>query len=204
MRRSMAEFAALLESGAVVEKLPPPTAQSARRLQPADDRTLQQLDEVTLAAAKSARDYRVWMLENQKNASGGAPDSGNAVAGVNPAPTIADPRAEKRREQEVGGDTPTLEPQLAGEADKAIADGYRAKAVELINANVNATLSYAQQLGAVRSAAEFIELSTRHAHRHLELIMKHAAGFTALSGTPAAKARPTNNGVHRVCRHLAS
>ena len=70
-------------------------------------------------------------------------------------------------------------------------------AVELINANVNATLDYAQRLGAVKSAAEFIELSTSHAHRHLELIMKHAAGLTALAGTSLTKIRQTNNGLHR-------
>jgi len=187
MRRSMAEFAALLESGAVVEKLPPPAVATARRLQAADDRTLQQLDDVTLAAAKSAKDYRAWMLENLKIGSGAAPDSANAVAGANPAPTFADLRAEKPREQGVDDDTPIPEPQLSGDPDTAIADDYRAKAVELINANVNATLNYAQQLGTVKSAAEFIELSTSHAHRHLGLIMKHAAGFTALSGTPPAK-----------------
>ncbi|MGO9702785.1 MAG: phasin family protein [Xanthobacteraceae bacterium] len=181
----MAEFATLLESGAVVEKLPPPAAATARRLQATDDRTLQQLDEVTLAAAKSAKDYRVWMLENLKIGSSTTPDSANAVAGA--APTFADPRAEKPREQGVDGDAPIPEPQLSGDPDAAIADDYRAKAVELINANVNATLDYAQQLGTVKSATEFIELSTSHAHRHLELIMKHAAGFTALSGTSPTK-----------------
>jgi hypothetical protein len=187
MRRSMAEFAALLESGAVVEKLPPPAVPTTRRLQAADDNTLQQLDDVTLAAAKSAKDYRVWMLENLKIGSGVAPDSANAVAGANPAPTFADLKAENPREQSVDGDTPIPEPQLSEDRDTAIANDYRAKAVVLINANVNATLDYAQQLGRVRSAAEFIELSTSHAHRHLQTIIKHAAGFKALSGTSPAK-----------------
>jgi Phasin protein len=186
-RRSMAEFAALLESGAVVEKLPPPAAATARRLQAADDTTLQQLDEVTLAAAKSAKDYRVWMLENLKIGSGAASDSGNALVGANPALTFADLRAEKLREPGVDGDAPIAEPQLSEDPDTAIADDYRAKAVELINANVNATLNYAQQLGTVKSAAQFIELSTSHAHRHLQTIMKHAAGFKALSGASPAK-----------------
>jgi len=181
IRRSMAEFAALLESGAVVEKLPPPAAVTARRLQVADDRTLQQLDDVTLAAAKSAKDYRAWMLEDLKN-GGSAPP---APASAGPAPGLAELKADQPREQEADRDTPTLEPQLSG--DPGTADVYRAKAVELINANVNATLNYAQQLGTVKSAAEFIELSTSHAHRHLEVIMKHAAGLTALSGTPPPK-----------------
>ncbi len=67
------------------------------------------------------------------------------------------------------------------------AKDYRAKAVALINANVNATLDYAQRLGNVTSPAEFIELSTNHAHKHFELIMKHAAAFMAFSCTS-----PTN------------
>ena len=71
-RRSMVEFAALLESGAVVEKLTSrqaiingqtnkaqgaaasvPQNKNLNYSGPEDDRTSQQLDEVTLAAAKS-------------------------------------------------------------------------------------------------------------------------------------------------------
>ena len=61
------------------------------------------------------------------------------------------------------------------------AEDYRAKAIELINANVNTTLDYAQRLGHVTSAAEFIELSTEHARKYFELMMKYAAASTALS-----------------------
>ena len=205
-RRSMAAFAALLESGAVVEKLPlleaiaaasgsagttPNEDRNGSGLQ--DDSTLRQLDEVTLAAAESAKDYRARMLENLKVNINAAPADANGLAGADLPTGIAERTADQPRKSEVGSDT--LEGRLP--TSTPAARDYRAKAVELINANVNATLDYAQRLGTVKSAAEFIELSTSHAHRHLELIMKHAVGLAALAGTSPTKIRQTNNGLHR-------
>jgi hypothetical protein len=203
----MAELAALLESGAVVEKLPSPQAiingqtnmaqGAAARIPQSnthhgsgleDERTLQQLDEVTLAAAKAARDYRTSMLENLKVSIAAAPDCANELASANLPPGFAGMAAGQPREREA--DSPTLERQLpvaTPPAEDYRAKDYRAKAVELINANVNATLDYAQRLGNVTSAAEFIELSTNHAYKHFELIMTHAAALMAFSGTS-----PTN------------
>ena len=199
----MAAFAALLEGGGVVEKLPLLEAiAAASRLAattpnegrngsgPQDDRTLQQLDEVTLAAAESAKDYRARMLENLKVNINAAPAYANGLAGANLPTGVTERTADQPRKPEVGSDT--LEARLPAAAPAA--KDYRAKAVELINANVNATLDYAQRLGAVKSAAEFIELSTSHAHRHLEMIMKHAAGLTALAGMSPTKIRQTNDG----------
>jgi hypothetical protein len=218
----MAELAALLESGAVVEKLPSPQAiingqtnmaqGAAARIPQSnthhgsgleDERTLQQLDEVTLAAAKAARDYRTSMLENLKVSIAAAPDCANELASANLPPGFAGMAAGQPREREA--DSPTLERQLPVATPPAEdyraenyrakdyrakayrAKDYRAKAVELINANVNATLDYAQRLGNVTSAAEFIELSTNHAYKHFELIMTHAAALMAFSCTS-----PTN------------
>jgi hypothetical protein len=213
----MAELAALLESGAVVEKLPSPQAiingqtnmaqGAAARIPQSnthhgsgleDERTLQQLDEVTLAAATAARDYRTSMLENLKISIAAAPDCANELASTNLPPGFAGMAAGQPREREA--DSPTLERQLPVATPPAEdyrakdyrakdyrAKDYRAKAVELINANVNATLDYAQRLGNVTSAAEFIELSTNHAYKHFELIMTHAAALMAFSCTS-----PTN------------
>jgi hypothetical protein len=175
----------------VVEKLH--KAQGAAALMPQnknlngsgleDDKTLQQLDEVTLAAAKSARDYRTWMLENLKVNIAATPDRAKGLASANPPPGFAGMAAGQPRQREV--DSHTLERQFP--VATLPAEDYRAKVVELINANVNAALDYAQRLGNVTSAAEFIELSTNQAHKHLELIMKYAAAFTAMSRTS-----PTN------------
>ncbi len=202
----MAAFAALLEGGGVVEKLPLLEAiAAASRLAATtpnqdpngsgsqDDGSLQRLDEVTLAAAESAKDYRAGMLENLKVNVNAAPADANGLAGAKLPTGVAERTADQPRKPEGGGDT--LEARLPAAAP--VAKDYRAKAVELINANVNATLDYAQRLGTVKSAAEFIELSTSHAHRHLELIMKHAAGLTALAGALPTKIPRTNNGLRR-------
>jgi hypothetical protein len=202
-RRSMAELAASLESGAVVEKLPSQQAiineqtniaQGAAARMPEsnnhngsgleDERASQQLDEVTLAAAKSASDYRTSMLENPKVNIAATADCANGLASANLPPGFAGMAAGQPREREADNDT--LERQLpvaSPPAEDYRAKDYRAKAVALINANVNATLDYAQRLGNVTSPAEFIELSTNHAHKHFELIMKHAAAFMAFSCT---------------------
>jgi len=198
----MAEFAALLESGAVVEKLTSrhaiingqtnkaqgaatsvPQNKNLNYSGPEDDRTSQQLDEVTLAAAKSDGGYRPWMLENLKVNIAAAPNCAHGLASANLPPGFADRAGGRAREGDAGSDT--LERQLPLATPPA--EDYRAKAIELINANVNTTLDYAWRLGNVTSAAELIELSINHAHKHFQLIMKHAAAFTTLT-----RASPTN------------
>jgi hypothetical protein len=74
-------------------------------------------------------------------------------------------------------------------APETAANELRAKALEIVNANVNATLDYARELARVRSPTEFIALSTSHARRRLELMMTHAATLGALSH-PFAVRRP--------------
>lgn len=162
-RRSMAELAASLESGAVVEKLPSQqaiingqtnVAQGAAERVPQsnnhngsgleDERTLQQLDEVTLAAAKSASDYRTSMLENLKVNIAAAADCANGLASAKLPPGFAGMAAGQPREREADNDTLEREPPEAiPPAEDYRAKDYRAKAVALINANVNATLAYA-------------------------------------------------------------
>jgi Phasin protein len=143
------------------------------------DTVLQQLDEVTLAAAKSARDYRSWMLENVKVDIGAAPADANVILSSHVAPDIARRPGDQSREQEINSDTPNPNRQLPAPSEAF--DDYRAKAVELINASVNASLDYAQRLAGLRSPAEFIALSTDNACRYLELIMTHTAAVGALS-----------------------
>jgi hypothetical protein len=68
-------------------------------------------------------------------------------------------------------------------ADKTIpivaraADEYRAKAFELMTANINTTFEYAQRLVNVNTPTKFVELSASHARKQFELIMKQAAEF---------------------------
>ena len=163
---------------------------------PPDERMARQLDEVTLAAAKSARDYRSLMLENVRIDICAAPDDANALARADRPPDFAGrpanelrvPRAPEEnrapRERQDHNVAPQPERQFLTAAE-AVED-YHAKAVELMNANVNAVLDYARGLAAVRSPAEFIALSTRHACRHFELIVTHTEALGLLSQSLAA------------------
>lgn len=206
----MVELTASLESGAVVKKLrsgqpvatarrSPATALDEPGVKPGQRRKCiineqtkeaqdaavtrfpveQQLGEVTSAAAKAARDYRSWMLEHMKVNINAALDYANGIASASLPPDLAAPAAGRQREQEKNSGTLKLERQLSAPARAA--EEYRAKAFELMTANVNATLEYAQRLANVRSPAEFIELSTNHARKHLELIMTHTAALGTLS-----------------------
>jgi hypothetical protein len=207
----MVELTASLESGGVIEKRPSGQLVATARRSPAtaldedpgvkpgrrrkrmineqakeaQDAAVtrfpveQQLGEVTSAAAKAAKDYRSWMLEQMKININATLDYANGIASVSLSPDFAGPAAGRPREQEKSSGTLKLERQLSAPARAA--EEYRAKAFELMTANVNATLEYAQRLANVRSPAEFIELSTNHAHKHLELIMTHTAALGALS-----------------------
>ncbi len=192
-RRSLAELAAVLATEAVVETLPsrqpaasvthgPAASRVGSRLD--NDRTSQQLDEVTLAAARSARHYRSSMLEDLKVHIIPAPKDRIGVARPNPAPQPAG----GPREQEIAIAPPKLQRpfQPAAEAAQDFAADHRAKdfrdkACELINANLNVGLDYARLLANARSPVELLELSTNHARDHFELIIKHAAALAALS-----------------------
>ena len=114
----MAAFAALLEGGGVVEKLPLLEAiAAASRLAATtpnedpngsgsqDDGSLRRLDEVTLAAAESAKDYRAGMLENLKVNVNAAPADANGLAGAKLPTGVAERTADQPRKPEGGGDT---------------------------------------------------------------------------------------------------
>ena len=72
-------------------------------------------------------------------------------------------------------------PQTADRAEDSCVRNYRAKACELIDADLNASLKYVRLLANARSPAELIELSANHARAHFELVIKHAAALVALS-----------------------
>lgn len=144
-----------------------------------DNSLVSQLDDITFAAAKAARDYQSRILENIKVNINAALNYANGLASASLSPDFTGEAAEQLREQEKDSGTPKQEQQSP--ASPKAAQEYRAKAFELMTANVNATLDYAQQLANVRSLPEFIELSTNHARKHFELIMKQAAALGALS-----------------------
>ena len=83
-------------------------------------------------------------------------------------------------------------------AAKATRD-YRAKAFELMTANVKANLEYAKKLRKLRTPFEFIELSTDHARKQFELVMSQTAALGALSRTlTMASAERMSAGIEKV------
>jgi phasin len=56
-----------------------------------------------------------------------------------------------------------------------------AKALEFARINANATFDYASKLFAVKSPAEFIELSTQHARQQFEVLSGQSKEIAALS-----------------------
>lgn len=151
----------------------------------ADDAIFQQLDEMTSAATKVAKDYRSWMLENMKGNISSALKYADGLVSASRLPDFAASAAGQLGEQGKGeqggkkGDASKPEQQLL--APTIVAEEYRTKMFELMTANVNATFEYAQRLAGVRSPAEFLELSSNHARKHLDLLMTHAVTLGALS-----------------------
>jgi len=60
---------------------------------------------------------------------------------------------------------------------------FRAEALELMKANVITTLDYARELAGTTTAAEFVELSSAHARKQCELILKQAGTLKSLAQT---------------------
>jgi Phasin protein len=58
---------------------------------------------------------------------------------------------------------------------------FRTEALELIKANMITTLEYARELAGTTTAAEFVELSGRHARKQCELMLKQAGALKSLA-----------------------
>jgi hypothetical protein len=58
---------------------------------------------------------------------------------------------------------------------------YQAKAFGLTEANMSAALDYAQQLVNLRSASDFIKLSSTHARIQIELMIKQSSELRSLA-----------------------
>jgi hypothetical protein len=74
---------------------------------------------------------------------------------------------------------PALEPARATIA-ATVAD-YQAKAFGLTEANMSFALEYAQQLVNLRSASDFIKLSSTHARIQIELMIKRSSELRSLA-----------------------
>jgi hypothetical protein len=136
-----------------------------------DNPLFHQFGDMTSAAANAAKDYRSWMLEQMKINMGVALDFASGVASVNSrlAP-VAYPGVLQPPKNNCSQGAANATPAAA-----KIADEYRAKAFDLVTANVRNTLEFTQGLVQAKTPTEFLELSTSHARKQFELIMKQTA-----------------------------
>jgi hypothetical protein len=177
----MGEFATLLQGAAVVEVLP-----------------LRQLAATTVERSPAPTDEEAAKADGGMEAviDGQAQEAQHAAAPPSlplEGPNNSGLEEESAKPQE---NIKVLDPQRQLSAHAEAMEGYHAKAVNLMNANVNATVYYARRLAEVRSPAEFMALSTKHACRHFELIMTHAAAFgiSSLLRPAAANSRDDERG----------
>jgi hypothetical protein len=138
---------------------------------------LHQFEDMTSAAAKAAKDYRSWMLEHVKINMTAALGYMNGLASVN-SRTASEAHPD---EPEQGKTTRSRSTENTPPAVAKIADEYRAKTFELMTANINTTLEYAQRLVQVKTPNEFVELSTSHARKQFELIMKQTTELGSIA-----------------------
>jgi len=142
-----------------------------------DDPLLHQFEDMTLAAAKAAKDYRFLMLEHMKINVAAALSCVNGLAAVNSQISSADHCDTSQREM-------APHPQSADEPvpeQEEAADGYRAKAFELMTANMNTTLEYAQRLAQVRTPSELVELATSQVRKQFDLMVQQTSELGSIA-----------------------
>ena len=89
-------------------------------------------------------------------------------------------------------DTRTPKGDCAGSWDNQIATSliatslgaaaqYRAEAFALLKANLETTLDYAHEIARARTPAEFVELSSEHARKQCEFVLKQTGALKSLA-----------------------
>jgi len=132
------------------------------------DPLLHQFEDMTLAAAKAAKNYRFLMLEHMKINMAAALSCVNGLATANSkiASTAHCGASESEAVPNPQGDEET-----APKAEE-VADEYRVKAFEVMTANMNSTLEYAQRLAHVKTPSELVELATSQVRKQFDLMMR--------------------------------
>jgi hypothetical protein len=152
-------------------------ANDLRAAEVEDDPLLHQFEDMTLAAAKAAKDYRFLMLEHMKINMAAALTCVNGLAAVNTQIVSAAHSDASERET-------SPYPQSVEEAvptEEEVADEYRVKAFELMMANMNTTLEYAQRLAHVKTPSELIELATSQARKQFDLMVQQTSELGSIA-----------------------
>jgi hypothetical protein len=147
--------------------------------------------------AASLRSPATSLEENAGVTINSSLDYANALANASVPLSVSSEAAHQPREQEVESEILQQGRQLLVTA--AAAQEYRAKAFELMTANVKANLDYANKLRKLKTPLEFFELSTTHARKQFELIISQTAALGALSRSlTKASAERMSAGIEKV------
>jgi|ERR1700730_14709508 hypothetical protein len=151
-------------------------ANDLRAAEVEDDPLLHQFEDMTLAAAKAAKDYRFLMLEHMKINMAAALTCVNGLAAVNSQMASAAHFDASERET-------SPHPQSVEEAvpTEEVADEYRVKAFDLMTTNMNTTLEYAQRLAHVKTPSELIELATSQARKQFDLMVQQTSELGSIA-----------------------
>jgi hypothetical protein len=141
-----------------------------------EDPLLHQFEDMTLVAAKAAKDYRFLMLEHLKINMAAALSCVNGLAAVNSQ--IASAARSDASEHETSPPPQSVEEAVP---TKEVADEYRVKAFELMTANMNTTLDYAQRLAHVKTPSELIELATSQARKQFDLMVQQTSELGSIA-----------------------
>ena len=88
-------------------------------------------------------------------------------------------------------------------AIKGVQD-YNNKFIEFAHANTNAAFDFVQKLSSVKSPAEFVELSTKHARKQFETLTEQTKQLAAIAQkVTLATAEPLKTGVAKAFNHAA-
>jgi phasin len=81
---------------------------------------------------------------------------------------------------------------------------YNSKLLEFAQTNLKVAFDFAQKLMGVKSPSEFMELSTEHARKQLEILTEQAKELAALGQkVTLATSEPLKTGVAKAFSHAA-
>ena len=136
-------------------------------------------DGTTEMAVEAVEDHRAPVLQNLKVCVSASPDDVKYIASRElPTGPSLEPATQEANSSHGAVSSEKTIP--AATIAATVAD-YQAKAFGLTEANMSAALEYAQQLVNLRSASDFIKLSSTHARIQIELMIKQSSELRSLA-----------------------
>jgi Phasin protein len=157
------------EASAVIQ-LPHPAA----ALTPSARAISNSADGTTEMVVEAVEDRRAPVRQKLKVSVSASPGDVNDIASpeLPTGPALEEPATQEANSSHDAVNSATI---------SAIVVDYQAKALGLAEANMSATLEFAQQLVNLRSASDFIKLSSTHARTQIELMIKQSSVLRSIA-----------------------